>query len=110
MSGALAEEINQRCNSSRRMSMRLSGRCCKCGSECAPRWQKLTDRMRYSCVCGYEWSSAPLDGGSDRDSALAEFQRRMAEQKYTFGKVKDDQQPLKVMLTNGTGRGEINFQ
>lgn len=91
--------------------MRLSGRCCKCGSYCTPRWQKATDRMRYSCVCGYEWSSVPLDSAGDGLDRLKEFQRmykRIEDEMTKFEP--ESKRPLKVMLTNGTGRGEINFQ
>lgn len=91
--------------------MRLSGRCCKCGSDCTPRWHKATDRMRYICMCGYEWSSAPLDASPpDLSMIPAEIRRRIHDAQRSMGGAIKDEQPLKVMLTNGTGRGEINFQ
>ncbi len=89
--------------------MRLSSRCKKCGSDCTPRWQRASDTMRYDCVCGYGWNSQPLDARPDRSGDFLEFAKRMrdAQRKCDMELYKDP--PLKVWLTNGTGRGEINL-
>ena len=90
--------------------MRLTGKCKKCGSDCSPKWQRATDQMRYECACGYGWSSAPLDSPVGAEYRIKEFKRAFEEARDRFDVERERDPPLKVYLSNGTGRGEINLR
>lgn len=93
-------------------------KCCKCGGEgIGPRWNKLTDKLDYSCAqCGYCWDTPCMDkqrkdgfvvnvlssGRTVDPEAIKEFAERFVEKMY--------QQPRRITPDTIFIRSEKPFE